>query len=294
MFNAMKIIFAFLLISCFCAPSGLATAGTGWWLTTSKPVDTSIRRTVSDHQDPGVGAGSKSNSRISGGNRSTSQPRPQDKRSGAFSNPQDNPELPNVLLIGDSISIGYTQQVRQRLAGKADVYRIPTNARYSGYGLKNLDKWLAMTPGKWDVIHFNWGLWDLCYRNPKSKTQGNRDKVNGKLTATTDEYRANLEKIVKRLKKTGAKLIWCTTTPIPENEAGRKLGDEIRYNAVAAEIMKANGVLINDLHAHAKQKTPGIFVAKGNVHFTQDGYSYLAAKVAQEISAVLPPQSGKK
>ena len=49
----------------------------------------------------------------------------------AFANPKDNPLLPNVLLIGDSISISYTVDVRKLLKGKADVFRIPTNGRYA-------------------------------------------------------------------------------------------------------------------------------------------------------------------
>ncbi|WP_145384918.1 SGNH/GDSL hydrolase family protein [Stieleria neptunia] len=205
-----------------------------------------------------------------------------------YSTPEDSPELPNVLLIGDSISIGYTPHVQGQLAGKADVFRIRGNGKYSEYGLQNLNKWIGTR--KWDVIHFNWGLWDLCYRNPESKTQGNRDKVDGTLTASPEQYRANLEKIVKRLKKTGAKLIWCTTTPVPEHEAGRKLGDDIKYNRIAEKIMKANGVLINDLHSHALLKLPETQIRSGDVHFTQPGYVHLAEKVAHEISAVLAKQ----
>jgi len=155
------------------------------------------------------------------------------------------------------------------------------------YGLKNLDKWLAMKPGKWDVIHFNWGLWDLCYRNPKSKIQGHRDKVNGTVTATPEQYRENMVKIVARMKKTGATLIWCATTPVPKDEAGRKLGDDLIYNGVAEKIMQKNGVLINDLHAHALLKYDEIQVRKGDVHYTQKGSIYLAKKVAQEIEAEL-------
>lgn len=217
--------------------------------------------------------------------------KPNDQKRPTYSAPKDSPELPNVLLIGDSISIGYTAEVQQRLAEKADVFRIRGNAKYSEFGLQNLDKWIGTR--KWDVIHFNWGLWDLCYRNPKSKTQGNRDKVDGTLTATPQQYRANLEKIVARLKKTGATLIWCTTTPVPEDEAGRKLGDDIRYNQIAEEIMKANQISINDLHSHAMLKLPEIQVRKGDVHFTADGYVHLAAKVAEEISAVLSQQQQK-
>ncbi len=211
--------------------------------------------------------------------------------SSAFANPEDNPNRPNVLLIGDSISIGYTVEVRKLLKGKADVFRIPGNGKYAAYGLENLDEWLGTR--KWDVIHFNWGLWDLCYRNPESKMQGHRDKVKGTLTATPEQYRATMEKIVSCLKKTDATLIWCTTTPVPEFEAGRKVGDDLIYNRVAKEIMVSNGVLINDLHAHALLRQTEIQKQQGDVHYTEQGYAYLAEKVAQEItSAIAAKPSG--
>ena len=206
----------------------------------------------------------------------------------AFANPKvDNPDLPNVLLIGDSISIGYTAYVRWQLAGKADVYRIKGNAKTSSYGVENLDKWLTRKPANWDVIHFNWGLWDLCYRHPKSKVQGHRDKVNGTLAITPEQYRANMENNVARLKQTNAKLIWCTTTPVPEGEAGRKLGDDTIYNQIAAEIMEANEIQINDLHAHALLKLPEIMAQEGDVHFNETGYQHLADKVVAEILSAI-------
>ncbi len=203
----------------------------------------------------------------------------------AFVNPKDHPDRPNVLLIGDSISNAYTVDVRKLLAGRADVFRIPGNGKNSAYGLAHLDEWLGGRT--WDVIHFNWGLWDLCYRNPESKTQGHRDKVNGTITASPEEYRANMEKITARLKQTGAVLIWCTTTPVPEGEAGRIRGDELIYNQAAAEIMTANGIRINDLHAHALLRGPEIHKKPGDVHYTAEGSTYLAEKVAREIAAVL-------
>ena len=207
----------------------------------------------------------------------------------AFANPKkDNPNLPNVLIIGDSISIGYTPYVRGNLKEKVDIYRVPSNARNSSFGLQKLDNWLKKKPGKWDVIHFNWGLWDLCYRHPKSKVQGQRDKVNGKLTATTEQYRANMEKIVARLKETGATLIWCNTTPVPAGEAGRKLGDDLIYNTIAKEIMEKNGVIINDLHSHALLKLPAIMTKPGDVHFTEEGNAHLARQVIKVIKANLP------
>ncbi len=128
-----------------------------------------------------------------------------------------DPSLPNVLIIGDSISIGYTPEVRELLRGKANVLRpmrpdgkAPANCAATTTGLKELESWLGNT--KWAVIHFNWGLHDLCYRNPEAKAQGNRDKVNGKISVPLPEYKANLETLVNRLEKTGARLIWASTT----------------------------------------------------------------------------------
>lgn len=208
--------------------------------------------------------------------------------SSAFANPEDNPDRPNVLLIGDSISIGYTVDVRKQLQGVADVFRNPGNGKNSANGLEKLDEWIGTR--EWDVIHFNWGLWDLCYRNPEAKNSGHRDKANGTLTATPEQYQANLEQIVARLQQTGAALIWCTTTPVPEFEVGRIQGDDIPYNQVAEKIMKANGVLINDLNAHALLKLHEIQNNQSDVHFKPQGYAYLAKKVALEISAVLSNQ----
>jgi len=198
---------------------------------------------------------------------------------------KDTPGLPRVLLIGDSISIGYTLPVRKLLAGRANVHRVPTNARHTGIGLENIRKWLG--EGKWDVIHFNWGLHDLCYRSRDAKTPGRNDKVNGKLDLTFEEYQQNLRKLVKILKATGARLIWASTTPVPDGEPGRIKGYEVRYNNAAEKIMKENGVMINDLYAHAFPKLSRIQLPNGNVHFTAEGSNYLAKKVAASILKAL-------
>ena len=203
----------------------------------------------------------------------------------AFTNPADHPDQPNVLLIGDSISIGYTVDVRKQLASRADVFRIPTNARDSAYGLDQLAGWLGSR--KWEVIHFNWGLWDICYRHPESSVQGHRDKVNGTLTASPADYRKNLERIVALLQTTEAKLIWGTTTPVPDEEAGRFVGDEVKYNQIAAEIMAAHRIIVDDLHSLALRRLPEIQKAIGDVHFTPAGYAYLAHQVALSISEQL-------
>ena len=203
----------------------------------------------------------------------------------AFANPTDDPALPRVLLIGDSISIGYTVPLRKLLHGKANVHRISENGQATDFGKNRLQQWLG--DKKWDLIHFNWGLWDLCYRNPESKSQGHRDKIHGTLSITPEQYRANLQALVVELKKTGARLIWCETTPVPDGEVGRVLGSEIEYNRIAREVMEKHGVAIDDLHAHAARRLPEIQEKPGDVHFTAEGYAYLAEHVAERILADL-------
>jgi len=193
--------------------------------------------------------------------------------------------LPKVLIIGDSISIGFTPHVVEQLDGKAVVKHHKGNAQHTGTGLKQLDQWIGNT--KWDVIHFNWGLWDLCYRYPKSKVQGKRDKVNGTLTTTLEQYEKNLDKLVSRLKKTDAKLIWAHTTVVPEEEAGRIVGDDKKYNEVAAKIMKKYGITINDLNSLSREFPSDLFSKPGDVHYTQDGYQKIAKQVTAHILTIL-------
>ncbi len=133
-----------------------------------------------------------------------------------------SPDLPRVLLIGDSISIGYTLPVRELLRGKANVHRIPTNGGPTMRGLESIGQWLG--DGHWDVIHFNWGLHDLKL-------------IDGKHQVPIEDYEKNLAGLAKTLEATGAKLIWCSTTPVPEGAAGRQTADVVEYNAMARKIM---------------------------------------------------------
>jgi lysophospholipase L1-like esterase len=190
-------------------------------------------------------------------------------------------KLPRVLIIGDSISLGYTPHVVQMLKGKAIVKHNPGNAQHTSTGLKKLDAWIGKE--KWDVIHFNWGLWDLCYRNPTSKNQGRRDKVGGKLTTSVEDFEKNLDKLTARLKQTDARLIWAHITFIPEGEAGRKQGDDAKYNAAAARVMKKHGVEINDLLSITKKFEPKLFSKPGDVHYTKVGYAKIASAVVKAI-----------
>jgi predicted TIM-barrel fold metal-dependent hydrolase len=210
---------------------------------------------------------------------------PEQDKDGLKSDASVDQKLPNVLILGDSISIAYTVPVRKGLEGSANVVRPKANCGDTRAGIANIDKWLGDT--KWDVIHFNWGLHDLCYRDPKSKAQGNRDKANGVQSVSIPDYEKNLEQLVQRLEKTGAKLIWASTTFVPEGEVGRVVGDDVKYNTAAESIMKKHGIVINDLHATTAAFPPNHFTGKGNVHYTQAGSSKLAAQVIAKVNEVL-------
>ncbi len=182
--------------------------------------------------------------------------------------------LPRVLLIGDSISMGYTQPVRKRLEGKANVHRIPANGGPTKNGVANLKKWLGAS--KWDVIHFNWGIHDL------------KHMPDGKRQVEPAEYEANLRQLVATLKTTGAKLIWASTTPIPAGELNppRTFGQVKEYNDIAARVMTENGIVIDDLNAWMTPRFEELHKPK-DLHYTDAGSEHLAQKVAEVIEAAL-------
>lgn len=201
-----------------------------------------------------------------------------DPRHPAYLLSEDRPDLPRVLLIGDSISIGYTVTVREILVGTANLHRIPENGRDTAHGLKQLDAWLGEKP--WDLVHFNFGLHDIRH------VKDDKMDVSGLRIRTADEYGVNLTRILDRLRGTGAHLVFATTTPVPDGADGRRPGDEIECNAIAGRLMARAGVPINDLHAFitphlAEVQTPS------NVHFNETGSRLMGEEVARVIVAAL-------
>ncbi|MCA8989277.1 MAG: SGNH/GDSL hydrolase family protein [Planctomycetaceae bacterium] len=186
-------------------------------------------------------------------------------QSNAWDYVKDDPQLPRVLLIGDSVSRGYTQSVRKALAGKANVHRAPANCGPTSLGLQKLDIWLG--DGEWDVIHFNFGIHDRNTPLP--------------------EYADRLEQLVEKMKKTQAKLIWATTTPIPDDADKKQTAASIvERNQVAAEIMAKHGIGIDDLYAAIAPRLEEL-QNPNDVHFNAAGYDFLGNRVADAILQVI-------
>jgi acyl-CoA thioesterase-1 len=201
----------------------------------------------------------------------------------AFKNPPDEPGLPRVLLIGDSISIGYTVPVRQRLQDKAVVCRPPVNCQHTAYGLAHLKSWLGTS--RWDVIHFNWGIWDTHMVDAQGNLVRGNVETNAagplRIRHTPEQYRENLMQLADILQGTGARLIWASTTPVM-SRTGARFEDIPVRNAVAAEVMAARGIPVNDLYAYTLPHVRE-WQLPDRVHFNAEGNQHLAERVGEQI-----------
>jgi acyl-CoA thioesterase-1 len=202
---------------------------------------------------------------------------------------EPNKELPKILIIGDSISGGYFPFVQEGLKGKAKVFQpsyIDENGKTKGccggttQGLKEIDFFLHKK--KWDIIHFNFGLHDIKHIDPV--TGKNSKNLSHPHQASPEEYERNLIEIIKKLQRTGAKLIFAMTTPYPD-----KLGKQMRspgmpkiYNQVALKIMNNNQIIVNDLYSLVLPKIIELQIPN-NVHFKENGSKFLADLVVKSI-----------
>ncbi|NQU48683.1 MAG: sulfatase-like hydrolase/transferase [Planctomycetes bacterium] len=187
-----------------------------------------------------------------------------------------------VLLLGDSISMGYHSTVVAELASDATVIRPRGNCAGTTNGIAKIDDWLKLDGGNFDLIHFNFGLHDL-----KAVTVAGGSKTTNHPSdprqADLETYRRQLEEIVQKLKASGAKLIFATTTPYPDGvRPHRDPLDAGRYNAVALQIMAAHQIEVNDLYHFALPKL-GEIQQPVNVHFTKEGSTVLGREVGSKI-----------
>ncbi len=152
--------------------------------------------------------------------------------------------MKNVLLIGDSIRIGYDKSVKKTLANIANVVFPSDNCRFASYVLRYLHEFKSLSEnGKFDVIHWNAGLWD-CVR------------ACGDEPHTPIEFYVHyIDRICKRIKTVypEAKVIFATSTSVITERMSpdfiRYNKDIEEYNAAAVEVVKKYGFEVNDLYS---------------------------------------------
>jgi acyl-CoA thioesterase-1 len=199
-----------------------------------------------------------------------------------------SPAKKRVLILGDSISIGYTPVVQKKMSADTIVLRPmrgdkPENCSDTVSGTQNIDRWLQIDGGHWDVIHFNWGLHDVKHMSDGKPSNSESDPPN----STVQAYAKQLGEIVGKLKATGAKLVFATTTPVPEGvKPYRNDADVVKYNEAALRIMKENGIAVDDLYAFVKARQSEIQRPQ-NVHFTEAGSEALGEEVVKSVRAAL-------
>ena len=190
--------------------------------------------------------------------------------------------MKNIILIGDSIRMGYDKYVKEALAGEAEVYYPSENCRFAEYTLRFVHEWKSQ--GNWptdaDLVHWNVGLWDVC-------------EIFGDEPLTPVEFYKNLiSRIDKRLRRLfpSAKLVFATSTAVREEGYGpnfKRYNSTIeKFNAAAIEVLSSTDTVINDLYAITKNCPPEC--CSDMTHFnTPKGAAYVGGKVLQVISEVL-------
>ena len=163
--------------------------------------------------------------------------------------------LPRVLILGDQIYQQPASELRKELKDKAEVHCPRTEPGVvwnSSTALELLDQQLG--EDRWDLIHFNCGLGDLIHRLPGVKSFRVIPRHAGGIRTTEPEqYEKNLNALVTRLKATGAKLVWGSTTPIRHSSTNVfEKGTETTYNAIAAKVMAKHGIPTNDMYTFVK------------------------------------------
>jgi len=186
-------------------------------------------------------------------------------------------ELPKVLIIGDSISIGYTPYVADLLDGRFRVVHNAGNAADSNAMLVNIPWYLQAEPDA-QLVHFNCGLHDIKRQRQVDHTQ-----------VPIAVYRKNLRSIVEHLTAWGKKLIWASSTPVIDQrhrqrkDFDRRNDDVVAYNAAAAEIVGAAGIPINDLYSVIERAGRDECLGQDGVHMTARGYELLGEAVARMV-----------
>lgn len=190
-------------------------------------------------------------------------------------------EKKKILLIGDSIRMGYDKYVKEALENVADVYYPEENCRFSEYVLRFAHEWKEKLgcPDDLDVVHWNTGLWDVL------------ELFGDEPLSTIEYYEYNIARIDKRLRMLfpRAKMIFATSTPIVEARYSAKFrrhNETIeRYNAAAVRALAGTDTVINDLYA-TMCTVDGDYYSDATHFYTKKGTELIGGKVLAEITTL--------
>jgi len=189
--------------------------------------------------------------------------------------------MPKAVLIGDSIRMGYQPHVAKQLEGQVEVWGPAENCRHSLWALEHFQSWVADQQP--DVLHFNFGIHDVGLM------------ADGKPQILLDQYCVSLERFIARARALGdVSLIWATTTPIYTPEDGvpmigqwTKVEAIDEYNRAALEIVRREGIPVNDLHQLILDHDYTRCLTTDGVHMAKLGNELCIDAVSQAILAAL-------
>ena len=190
--------------------------------------------------------------------------------------------MKKVLLLGDSIRMGYDDFVKEELKEYEVYYDSEDNGRFTAYTIWMFNQ-LNAKYGPFDVVHFNNGYWDM-----------NREGPNGEPQTPVNEYVNNLKRLIDMIRSTGAVPIFATTTPIydtPVKVTGFEVTNYknewvLEYNKAALELMKKESVMVDDLYS-LMEKEPRYSKCYDSLHLTEEGYKKCAKQVAELVREAL-------
>ena len=167
--------------------------------------------------------------------------------------------LKNILVIGDSVSLGYTPAIAQLMSRTALVQHAPWGgdggAEETAYGLQCLNQWLHSPSGveyQADLIYFNFGLHDGPRLFPQPPGNVTVPGQEGNMTVYEPQLSAITARLLQYARRVGARLLFALTTPML---ASVKADNDVReINRRAAHVMAKSGVPTVDLHSAIVQK----------------------------------------
>ena len=196
--------------------------------------------------------------------------------------------MKKVVLLGDSIRLGYDKYVKEALSGVAEVYYPSENCKFAEYMLRFAHEWKKN--GQWpddvELVHWNAGLWDAL-------------ELFGDDPLSTVDYYANaIGRIAKRLKMLfpNARFVFATSTPVWEERCSadfRRHNSTIReYNAAAVAALEGTGTEINDLYA-LTESFPNEYRSDAVHFYTDAATEVIGGRVLSVICEALGIEAGE-